>query len=231
MTEKQRSKTILRVVGRGALLVLIALGIANLLAYFGIIGGLKDIDIREGFRRLEGFVRSVLPEKREWREVQRMAVMDYPIDLYTLETFGPIGVGAKDMRTTEGQSFLRESIKGRFAADPVSGAFLAVLDEKNYQRLQQGYPPIILYAAEPGQEVDVEIPGANYRLMFVRRREQSDRIAVPSSLGELLLLLFQLSEQQKREAQPVKVSADLYYVLECHCTDFEMEEIQRGFQD
>ncbi len=225
MAEKWDSKRVLRLIGRAVLLLLIAIGVINIVAYWWLSREFKQTGNTDT-QAVETPPPQVPTEskssQKDWHEVSR----------------AKLNIGAFDVSEWRGWTWpetqksenFRVFIEGQFVCYPEDGVVLAEMDETNYERFQSGYPPIVIRTFSCGNLVHAERPDAGFALVFVRKRQASSAAStnIPQSVGELLLLLLQSAQQG--QLLPAKVTAELDWVVYYYGTASEATGIRRGLR-
>lgn len=168
---------------------------------------------REGSATVEKATReAILPVvTRHWQEIGRRVLVSQTLDLAQRS-----GWVAQPMPQALPQNH-RLTIQGQFASSE-SVAFV-VLDAENYTRLQQGYPPVLVYGVRTGEPVHVAWPSAGSWFGFARFPAQAGSGRLPTSLTDVLVQA--LAHVAAENRPPARVTAELYVVDECFCTDAE----------
>lgn len=155
-------------------------------------------------------IAAMSSEPRTWREMSRQRMIGEAFEFQNWKAWAATPHGA--------HAQLRASLTGRFNSTPAAEVAFVVMDATNFERLRAGYPPLILYTAEPAQPIYwAEPPGTSYAVVFLQRPNKDQRAEFPTSLSELALSLIRAGIVRP----PARVTAEIDRVLECFCTTQE----------
>jgi hypothetical protein len=109
----------------------------------------------------------------------------------------------------------RAYVTGQFVASEPERVIFVVMDSANKQRMEQGYPPLVLYASRTSP-VWFPMPAGEFWCGFVALPGKQEQVAasLPASVPDLLLWI--MAQAAKSNVPPVRVSLELQRVIESY---------------
>lgn len=140
------------------------------------------------WQETRGLVATIDPARlaKQWFDVATVPAMDSSFDVTRWKAFASGGSAA------EMPGNMRKTLTGEFASD--QPAMLMLMDDRNFERLRTGYPPLAIAAFKPGA-VKADVPAGMTWLVFFQAPPARGPDAFPTTGLQLgLALLKRLQE-------------------------------------
>ena len=152
------------------------------------------------------------PLARQWRYTGRGTLVNQTLDVQKIQ-----GWTAKPLETLPGPT-QRLTLHGSWASsEPV---MFVVIDQDNWARMQQGYPPLVRYAVSE-QPISTDWPQGGDFYGFVRVSQNQPLHLTGSLSGLALQMLLRAAEQ----STPARVTVELWAEGSCFCTESEAQAL------
>ena len=166
---------------------------------------------------LSSFTGDLLPAPKQWQEIGRKVLLDQSWEMQSASGWWVQGTGGDP-------NGFRIWLEGSFASSEPS-VKMVVMDKDNWQKWQNGYPPLELGAALPGKFRLAADP-AGYYFGFFPPAAPTDKSIPTSALGVAARLL---EAYQASHPAPIRMSAHIELVVEGYCTVAQAEVERRAF--
>lgn len=178
---------------------------------FFLYNVVRSPEIDRQNQRLVQEMATVPFEKKQWNEISRTLVQSTAIDLR-----GNSGWLVDPIYRPNGN--VKVFLLPQCAASEPDRVFFAIMDEQNFERMQGGYPPVLLASDPVGAATEVEVPyGRRFWYGFV---EVASKPNAPGTIptSELGFAIYLLNEFQKRNHPPIRLTAEIYSSVRLYAT-------------